>query len=348
FWRDHQVWLERCGYMLRPRFRPGWVPSWIKTKEFQWMCEDGVINPGHYAIDAIRMRDNVSVQLKNIDSQRHDIGQEVEIEIVTYFFSGSLYNDPRNHCVPILEILDVPGEDHCKIMVMPLLREYNHPRFDTFGEAVDFFSQIFEGLKFLHDHNVAHRDCNGMNIMMDGCMFPDGFHGGDHSKTLDFSKRARHFPRTQHPPKYYFIDFGISRMYATRNPPPLEVPILGGDKSAPECIIGAPCDPFPTDIYYLGNLIHEEFIEDRLLGFEFMKPLVADMVAEDPAKRPTIEEVIKRFSLIQNGLSSWKLRSRVVKAEDQNTVFHRSIAHWYHRIGYILRRVPAVPKRTSS
>ena len=27
FWRDHQVWLQNAGYMLRPRYRPGWVSS---------------------------------------------------------------------------------------------------------------------------------------------------------------------------------------------------------------------------------------------------------------------------------------------------------------------------------
>jgi hypothetical protein len=28
FWRDHQRWLQDCGYMLRPRYMPDWQPSW--------------------------------------------------------------------------------------------------------------------------------------------------------------------------------------------------------------------------------------------------------------------------------------------------------------------------------
>lgn len=28
-WRDKQPFLESHGYLLRPRLRPGWVPSWI-------------------------------------------------------------------------------------------------------------------------------------------------------------------------------------------------------------------------------------------------------------------------------------------------------------------------------
>ena len=41
FWRDHQPWLQENGYMLRPRLRPGWVPSWKGTRKFWWYCEDG-------------------------------------------------------------------------------------------------------------------------------------------------------------------------------------------------------------------------------------------------------------------------------------------------------------------
>lgn len=28
WWRDHQSWLAEQGYMLRPRYRSGWTPSW--------------------------------------------------------------------------------------------------------------------------------------------------------------------------------------------------------------------------------------------------------------------------------------------------------------------------------
>ena len=44
FWRDHQKWLQERGYMLRPRFIPGWKPSWIdengKEIESWTSCED--------------------------------------------------------------------------------------------------------------------------------------------------------------------------------------------------------------------------------------------------------------------------------------------------------------------
>jgi len=45
FWRDHYQWLEASGYQLRPRFKPGWMPSWLSKdgKELKYWasCEDG-------------------------------------------------------------------------------------------------------------------------------------------------------------------------------------------------------------------------------------------------------------------------------------------------------------------
>ena len=64
--------------------------------------------------------------------------------------------------------------------------------------------------------------------------------------------------------KYYFIDFGISRKYDPADLPPREPPIFGGDRSVPEFNKSdEPCDPFPTDIYYVGNLIREDFLQVR-------------------------------------------------------------------------------------
>ena len=41
WWRDHQVWLQERGYMLRKRYRPGWIPSWSGTDEYPILYEDG-------------------------------------------------------------------------------------------------------------------------------------------------------------------------------------------------------------------------------------------------------------------------------------------------------------------
>lgn len=41
FWRDHSSWLEERGYMLRPRYKMNWVPSWLDKRKHWSRCEDG-------------------------------------------------------------------------------------------------------------------------------------------------------------------------------------------------------------------------------------------------------------------------------------------------------------------
>ncbi len=81
-------------------------------------------------------------------------------------------------------------------------------------------------------------------------------------RSYDFKRRVHRFSRTDHPVKYYYIDFGISRKYAPDEASPLEDIIVGGDKSVPEFEgTDEPQNPFWTDIYYLGNLIRIGLLE---------------------------------------------------------------------------------------
>ena len=39
-------------------------------------------------------------------------------------------------------------------------------------------------------------------------------------------------------------------------------------------------------------------VDQKYNGFQFIQPLITDMVQEDPAKRPTMDEVVTRFAEI--------------------------------------------------
>src|ERR1700742_4121102 len=41
-WADHQPYLEARGFMLRPRYRPGWVPEAIRLGKSVFQCEDSI------------------------------------------------------------------------------------------------------------------------------------------------------------------------------------------------------------------------------------------------------------------------------------------------------------------
>ncbi|KAJ8585340.1 hypothetical protein M405DRAFT_875344 [Rhizopogon salebrosus TDB-379] len=335
WWRDHYNFLKEKGYTLRSRYSPDWVPSWTNTNKVDINCEDGIKSPHYLLLDARRIQDDARVLLKCIDVSRHPY----EIEIGRYFCRSPLDEDPNNHCIPVYEVLEVPSDDNLAILVMPLLRDATDPYFDTVGEVVDCIHQLFEGLRFMHRHHVAHRDCMQLNILMDGSMFTDAWHPSDQYMSEDFKHAARHRTRTQSPPRYYYIDFGISRKYEASNTEPLEIPIFGGDKGVPEFRedYSKPRNPFPTDVWYLGHAVQEIFL-DRYSGVDFLSGLVSDMMHTDPAQRPNMDDVFSRFQVLRQGFSNWKLRSRVAHV-DERSLFDL-IAHWARRLQYIVRRIP--------
>lgn len=94
-------------------------------------------------------------------------------------------------------------------------------------------------------------------------MYPKGFHPIQINRSRDFRGKPQRYDRTQRPPRYYLIDFGLSRQYSSRNA--LDDPLRGGDKSAPEHQHRRRCNPFHTDIYHLGNLVRERLMKVMLL-----------------------------------------------------------------------------------
>ncbi|KAH9834890.1 uncharacterized protein C8Q71DRAFT_797679 [Rhodofomes roseus] len=249
-----------------------------------------------------------------------------EVEIGQFLSSEQSTKDPRNHCVRILEVLQEPSELNKSMIVMPFLKKFDAPDFLTNRD-----------------------DWRGLP-----------------SFTRDFSGWARHCSRTERPPRYFYIDFGLSRKCDPADGPPLELPVFGGDRTVPEFQedgYDVPADPFRTDIYYLGNLIRTTFSKASIRtptlrcmaytnpeylqeyrGFEFIEQLVADMVQSDPQKRPTIAEVETRFDAISRELSWWKLRTRLVYKDE--TVFERAVlstVHFFRTAKFLAKRRPPIP-----
>lgn len=90
--------------------------------------------------DALRKDNNQRVILKKVNTNECPNEQE----IATYFSSKDRADIPENHCVPILETLHVPNEEHVILLVMPLLHHCLKPPLETVGEVVEFFRQLFE------------------------------------------------------------------------------------------------------------------------------------------------------------------------------------------------------------
>ena len=94
------------------------------------------------AMDAVRIEDGRQVMLKMVlPEEGHH-----ELLITQLFSSPGIKGDPKNHCVPLLDLVDLSqtGPDGKKLMVIPFLRPFKNPRFQTYGEFVAFFTQISE------------------------------------------------------------------------------------------------------------------------------------------------------------------------------------------------------------
>jgi len=75
-----------------------------------------------------------------------------------------------------------------------------------------------------------------------------------------------------------------------------------------------------------------------------MQELVNAMTRDDPARRPTIEEVIKRFARISTSLTTSKLRSAITLKDDPVTVAALQRARQFMRtLLYVVHRRAAIP-----
>jgi serine/threonine protein kinase len=326
-WRARYTFLLAKGYRLRPRYDPAWVPSWKdkNNPRLQYTTEDGQPSTEPLVLDAVRVSDGALVALKELNIRLSD----TEIPVTQFLNSSKLRSHPNNRCVPLYDVLQSPiaGESDTRILVLPLLRSFHNPRFDTIGEILSCLKQLFEGLEFMHSNLVAHRDINFANIMVDAApLFPQGWHFatvGTIDRNRDYTGPAVHLSRSEVPVpvKYYFIDFGLAVQFDPKVPPAsrLATSAIGGDKTVPEYQNGGEkrlTDPFATDVYYIGSMIRQIFLKGDKMhelrgykGLQGLKPLVAAMVQDDPRKRPTMKQVVAQFEQIVASQSEWKLRA---------------------------------------
>ncbi|KAL5530897.1 hypothetical protein ACEPAG_3773 [Sanghuangporus baumii] len=313
WWRDQHSLLKEHGYELRPRFRPGWKPSWTRRKKDPVLCEDGHPNFHPKVIDAIRISDGMKVAIKKL---REDSN---ELAIATFLTSKELSQDPRNHTVPILDVFKKDGFA-LKFMVMPLLSIFDEPPFSSIDEVIDFMKQTLEGLSFMHENGVAHRDCSYLNIMMDGAnLYPRGFHPG--ASYLDYSGKRLASPRHRRNVrgiKYYFTDFGISSRFDDANNPRLVTGKDCQDKQLPELYQDEPYDPFLVDIFLLGNVFKRVLVE-RYDALAFLAPLADTMTQREPKSRPTTQACMQ---LLDNLIRQQSPRSllRLIISRDADRI----------------------------
>ncbi|KAJ7031518.1 kinase-like domain-containing protein [Mycena alexandri] len=312
YWVDHQPFLFSRGYMLRPRYRPGWVASWTQAgAKFDPELnnvhdfEDSVENGRPNVLDAIRISDGSKVVLKRVHTWTAEIG------IALYLNSPELRQDSHNRTFRLLDVIPLSDDDDFAILVMPFLRKFNRPKFCNLHEITEAMRQFLQGLKFMHTYNIAHRDACAGNMMMDATrVIPGGHHfSAPWSKdgVADLYWRAR---SSVSPVNYYFIDFGLSD-YCPAGPENTRVVgVFGQDKTVPELSKTIPYNPFKVDIYQLGNVFNALVKKYPGMAPHF-GPLATSMTQRSPDERPTSSQALAHFEIICSHLTATDLASRL-------------------------------------
>ncbi|TDL22419.1 kinase-like protein [Rickenella mellea] len=301
-WQQMQPFLLENGYELRRRYQPGWVHSWSDGTwpESGWP-EDSIVAKAKYFVDAVRSRTGERVGLKLVKLDE-EIGVQ-ELEIHEYLQQDTVRNDPRNPCIPLLEILHPPTHPNQCLLVMPLLYDILSPAFQHASECVEFVGQLLRGMEFLHEHNIAHKDICLHNVVMTAPgLYPKGCHPMNNSLSEDGLTYSEKKTRREVNPKYYFIDFGLSIKYGTPNERKETRIFRGMCRSVPEYERSGPWDGFKIDVYCMGILIHEEVVKGHI-KMHFLKPLIKKMTRIDPSRRPTAQQAVVDFNRYISGFN---------------------------------------------
>ncbi|KAJ7172434.1 kinase-like domain-containing protein [Mycena filopes] len=188
-----------------------------------------------------------------------------EFEVIRFLSSPPLRDDPMNHCIPVLDLFEVKEENIAFIIMeqwsSQLIVDEVPCNLGLFFAAL---RQCIEHCLFMHQHRIAHLDISLRNLLTD-------YQG-----------------------HYAYIDYELSRRFDSVGC--IRIPAFRTTEVPPECeaLDGECPDPFKADVWALAVLILRAC---KLAGFcvSELVQLTKPMLHEDPANRPTLQEVLVAF-----------------------------------------------------
>ena len=100
------------------------------------------LRPQWYKVttDATRFSDDRIAVIKKVKTSDHPI----EEQIFRFLMDTPQSIDPRDHSVPVYDVLQSPIDQDVILLVMPYLVPVEQYRFATGGEVMEYFRQLFE------------------------------------------------------------------------------------------------------------------------------------------------------------------------------------------------------------
>ncbi|KAF5319785.1 hypothetical protein D9611_012884 [Ephemerocybe angulata] len=107
--------------------------------------------------------------------------------------------------------------------------------------------------------------------------------------------------------------------------------IYGQDTSVPEMSLTEPYDPFPVDVYHLGNVLlhyYNNYEPDETI--DKLRSVAQKMIEADPTMRPTAEEVAREVHSLSQDIGYFSRSRRVWPLRGYGTLLR-----WLIRLGVL-------------
>ncbi|KAI0054101.1 hypothetical protein FA95DRAFT_1480565 [Auriscalpium vulgare] len=267
-WDRYRGLLERCGFHLDTvndvkRFyehrmedspRPFGYYHERLFRDGTALCKDPGLPDNLFR--GCRLRDGLHIVVKAVHIRSR------EYDITRFLSSSQLRSNSMNHCIPVLDFIEVPGD----AIVFIVMEEWSSELFpETPCCMKAFLSAIrscIEHVVFMHHHDIAHLDISLRNLV------------------------------TDYKGNYACIDYEISRRVHNRSRPLLRG--IRGTELPPEVEQGQYTDPFKVDIWALGILILRACHLSGKLTQELLF-VTRPMLSSSHDHRPSAVQVLKTF-----------------------------------------------------
>ncbi|KAI0035083.1 kinase-like domain-containing protein [Vararia minispora EC-137] len=185
-----------------------------------------------------------------------------EAEIMRCLSTAPLRNDPRNHCIPVVDIIPVPSHN----ITLIVMEEWSSELIPDAPCCLHLFLNALQScithMVFMHEHHIAHLDISLRNLVTD-------YNG-----------------------HYACINYELSQSFAgIANP---RICTLRATEVPPELERGESSDPFKVDVWAMGILmLRAGHLTNNLIPelIEVIQP----MLNEHPSRRPNALTVLRKF-----------------------------------------------------
>ncbi|KAI0797918.1 kinase-like domain-containing protein [Abortiporus biennis] len=270
--RDVKQWYQHYWEMMSSqgqhvsRDLPGYTRACSIDDEND-LCKDAGLPENLFR--GSRSLDGKKVVIKAVHLRSH------EYHVVKYMSHPQLRRDPRNHLIPIFDLIEVPIDQIAFIVMEEWSPQLITETPCTLRLFLGCLRQCIEHVVFMHSHNIAHLDISIRNLL------------------------------TDYNSHYSYIDFELSRRF-DKHPNP-RISTRRGTELPPELERGESTDPYKVDIWALAMLIIRAC---SMSGYNIpeLSPLLKAMLNESFERRPPAYYVLNTFDSIAQGISEGRLQ----------------------------------------